>query len=169
MAAVVTGAGILFGVGAYHFFKTSNKRVYNIRQLKKGDHVKYKRELYSHHAVVVDVYPENQTYKVIHFTGEKKSGIPAEIKEEVFHFDFDKIILIHYRYGRLNRSETVKRAYRLLKLQDEMRVIYDILTNNCEHFATWCITGEAKSQQVNKVLAPIAPYINFVGSLKRPY
>ncbi|XP_063421825.1 uncharacterized protein LOC134706640 isoform X1 [Mytilus trossulus] len=165
--ALPVTAGVL--IGAYHFFKTSNQRVYNIHQLNKGDHVKYKRGLYSHHAVVVDVYPENQTYKVVHFTGEKTSGFPAEIKEEILPFEFDQIILIRYRYGRLDRSETVNRAYKLLKLQKEMRVIYNILTSNCEHFVTWCITGKAKSHQVTKALAPIAPFINLKGSLDRPY
>lgn len=116
------------------------------------------------------MYPENQTYKVIHFTGEKRSGFAAEIKEEILSFEFNtEIILIRYRYGRLDRSESVNRAYKLLKLQKEMRVIYDFLTSNCEHFATWCITGKAKSHQVNKALAPIAPIINLVGSLDRPY
>lgn len=116
------------------------------------------------------MYPENQTYTVIHFTGEKRSGFAAEIKEEILSFEFNtEIILIRYRYGRLDRSETVNRAYKLLTLWKEMRVIYDILTNNCEHFATWCITGKAKSHQVSKALAPIAPIINLVGSLDRPY
>eukprot|EP00668_Euglena_longa_P045340 GGOE01060994.1.p2 GENE.GGOE01060994.1~~GGOE01060994.1.p2 ORF type:complete len:182 (+),score=21.92 GGOE01060994.1:102-647(+) len=30
---------------------------------------------------------------------------------------------------------------------------YDVLTNNCEHFASWCATGSCQSHQVPQVLA----------------
>ena len=158
-------------VGAYHFFKTTNKELLDINDLTEGDHIKFDKGIYFHHAVVVDVYVDSNSYKVIHFTGEKKSGRAAEIKEEILKFEAGEITLIRYRYGRLDRYITVKRAYRLLRSQETSTraIIYNILVNNCEHFATWCITGYAKSTQVNTALAPIAPIINSVGSIKRPY
>ena len=158
-------------VGAYHFFKTTNKKIRDINDLTEGDHIKFDNIIYSHHAVVVDVYVDTNSYKVIHFVGDKRSGTPAEIKEEILKFKIGEIIRIRYRYGRLSRRITVKRAYSLLRIQETstVAIIYNVLVNNCEHFATWCITGEAKSIQVNKALAPIAPIINSVGDIQRPY
>jgi primosomal protein N'' len=46
--------------------------------VNEHDHIKFDRGLFSHHAVVVDVYVDKNSYKVIHFTGEKRSGTPAE-------------------------------------------------------------------------------------------
>lgn len=157
----------LLGIGAYHLFKTTNKTIFFIYELTKGDHIKFKRGIYSHHAVVVDVYVDTNSYKVIHFTGEKKSGRAAEITEEILKFEIEKITLIRYRYGRLGRHITVKRAYDLLT--STRTIIYNILVNNCEHFATWCVTGEAESIQVNKALAPFAPIISSIGNIQRPY
>ena len=162
-------AGI--SVGAYHFFKTTNKKIIDIIDLIEGDHIKFDKGIYSHHAVVVDVDVDENSYKVIHFTGEKISGTPVEIKEEIRKFEAGEIIRIRYRYGRLARRITVQRAYYLLRRQEtSTRAInFNILVNNCEHFATWCITGEATSTQVNKALAPIAPIINSVGNNQRTY
>ena len=161
----------LLGTGAYHLFKTTNKTIFFIYELTKGDHIKFKRGIYYHHAVVVDVYVDTNSYKVIHFTGEKRSDTPAEIKEEILKFKIGEIIRIRYRYGRLSKRITVKRAYDLLNIQETSTraIIFNILVNNCEHFATWCITGEAKSVQVNKGLAPIAPIISSIGNSQRPY
>jgi hypothetical protein len=161
----------LLGIGAYHLFKTTNKTIFFIYELTKGDHIKFKRGIYSHHAVVVDVYVDTNSYKVIHFTGEKRSDTPAEIKEEIMKFKIGEIIRIRYRYGRLSKRITVKRAYALLRIQETSTraILYNILVNNCEHFATWCVTGKATSTQVNKALAPFAPIINGVGNIQRPY
>ena len=161
----------VLGIGAYCHFKTTNKTILFIKDLTEGDHIKFDKVIYSHHAVVVEVYVDTNSYKVIHFTGEKKSGMPAEIKEEILKFEAGEIIRIRYRYGRLARRITVQRAYHLLRIQETSTraIIYNILVNNCEHFATWCITGEATSEQVNKALAPIAPIISSVGSITRPY
>ena len=161
----------LLGIWAYHLFKTTNKTIFFIYELTKGDHIKFKRGIYSHHAVVVDVYVDTNSYKVIHFTGEKRSGGAAEITEEILKFEMEEITLIRYRYGRLSKRITVKRAYDLLNIQETSTraIIYNILVNNCEHFATWCVTGEAESIQVNKALAPIAPFISSIGNIQRPY
>ena len=158
-------------VGSYYFFRTTNKQILDIDDVAVGDHIKFARGIYSHHAVVVDVYVDTNSYKVIHFTGEKRSDTPAEIKEEIMKFKIGEIIRIRYRYGRLSKRITVKRAYALLRIQETSTraILYNILVNNCEHFATWCVTGKATSTQVNKALAPFAPIINGVGNIQRPY
>jgi hypothetical protein len=37
----------LLGTGAYHLFKTTNKTIFFIYELTKGDHIKFKRGIYS--------------------------------------------------------------------------------------------------------------------------
>ena len=162
---------VTVSVGSYYFLQTTNKQILDIDDVAVGDHIKFDRGLFSHHAVVVDVYVDKNSYKVIHFTGEKSSGTPAEIKEEILKFKIGEIIRIRYRYGRMCKRITVKRAYALLAVQETSTraILYNILVNNCEHFATWCVTGKATSTQVNKALAPFASIINGVGNIQRPY
>jgi Lecithin retinol acyltransferase len=45
---------------------------------------------------------------------------------------------------RLSVDDTVQRAMSRLGHRD-----YELFHNNCEHFATWCITGKAESRQVS--------------------
>lgn len=51
--------------------------------------------------------------------------------------------------------ETVKRAKSRLGEQK-----YSLVTNNCEHFAFWCKTGEAQSKQVQKLISCISDILN---------
>ena len=51
-------------------------------------------------------------------------------------------------------EKTVERAESRLGERD-----YNIATNNCEHFATWCKTGKSKSSQVEKFLEGIGSVI----------
>ena len=51
------------------------------------------------------------------------------------------------RYKLYSPKETVSRAYSRLG-----ETSYDLIKNNCEHFAIWCKTGIAESYQVNSVL-----------------
>ena len=54
------------------------------------------------------------------------------------------------KYHLYSPAETVKRARQ--KLGEEE---YNLLTNNCEHFALWCKTGLHESHQVNEVIEMI--------------
>lgn len=51
------------------------------------------------------------------------------------------------RYKLYSPEDTVKRAYSRLGEQS-----YNLLSNNCEHFAIWCKTGISESYQVNSIL-----------------
>jgi hypothetical protein len=48
----------------------------------------------------------------------------------------------------MERHEVVRRAR--LRLGENR---YHLLTNNCEHFCEWCIRGESRSLQVDKLRA----------------
>lgn len=51
--------------------------------------------------------------------------------------------------------QTMDKFERFLKGKD-----YNILSNNCEHFALWCKTGIHESRQVDKVLREISGWSN---------
>ena len=167
VATLVTAA---VSYGAYHFFRTTNKQIHDFNDVAVGDHIKFDRGIYCHHAVIVDVDRTTKEYTIIHFVGDKTSDKPSGIKKETFGFKTEEIILIRYRYGRLSAINTMERANALLTIQERSKpMIYNILLNNCEHVATWCVIGKAKSSQINKLLAPIAPIIHCIGNYQRQY
>ena len=44
-------------------------------------------------------------------------------------------------------EDTIRRAMERLGEEE-----YNLITNNCEHFAMWCKTGESVSCQVNQIV-----------------
>jgi len=42
---------------------------------------------------------------------------------------------------------------------------YHIILNNCEHIASWCVTGISRSEQVEERIAQLLPYINKAAEL----
>lgn len=42
---------------------------------------------------------------------------------------------------------------------------YNLVTNNCEHFALWCKTGESQSFQVNVAAGALALFVSAIGSI----
>ncbi|KAI3603223.1 Cell wall-associated hydrolase, invasion-associated protein (plasmid) [Cupriavidus necator H850] len=58
-------------------------------------------------------------------------------------------------------AEIVRRATARLGEDD-----YRLLTNNCEHFCTWCLSGESRSEQVEALLShPWRALLAIVGVL----
>ena len=115
---------------------------------KHGDVIKVAHSLYSHYGIYVKtLFGE----RVIHYTGEDGpqdlNGIVRETDLSVFlngeedyqvcHLD-PKVFKTIY-----SGSETVARAKSKLSNKG-----YNLLWNNCEHFAIWCKTGESVSSQV---------------------
>lgn len=99
--------------------------------LEKGNHIYINCGIYCHHGIYVG------NNKVIHYLSKGISltdmktfskGYPIKIKQHIFKKD---------------KNEIVSRAYSRL---GENR--YNLIFNNCEHFATWCCTGVSVSMQV---------------------
>lgn len=98
-----------------------------------GDHVFVDRGVFSHHGIA------RADGTVIHFS---KSGgmILSSTIGEFANGDHVKV----RPYGtRFSADDTVRRAESLIGQSG-----YDLFKNNCEHFATWCVTGEHSSAQV---------------------
>lgn len=73
-----------------------------------------------------------------------------QITQKKFDFGKKKICVVKYKH-RYTKSETIERARTLYSaLEKTKSYAYNLLANNCEHFATFCATGESFSIQVSK-------------------
>lgn len=107
-----------------------------------GDHIFVRRKglLYSHHGI----YAGDRT--VIHFKGvEREKRDPTVIMTDIDTFlDDGKLRRRKYK-KRLPHSETLRVAREHLSKKG-----YSLAFNNCEHFASYCVTGKKKSKQVRR-------------------
>lgn len=107
--------------------------------MTRGDHIWVRHGAYTHHGIDVG------DGTVIHFAGKPGFRMKsAQIVQTPFS-EFCKGRTIHIkRYSPfIDRETVVRRAESRLG-----EAGYGLLRNNCEHFATWCVTGEARSDQV---------------------
>lgn len=113
-------------------------------ELQPGDLLWVERTFYNH----CGIYEGNGN--VIHFSSPEGSEINAKNAmihrstfEEFKHGCPVKVIAIE---GGFSPDETVRRARSRIGTKG-----YNLATFNCDHFATWCKTGEYRSIQVNGV------------------
>lgn len=114
-------------------------------QFAIGSHLKVARSGYTHHGIYIG------NGQVIHYEGFCEAFKYAPITcVSLLEFQgvAKQIQLVSYHRDELLYSpdEIVQRAKSRL---GENR--YSLLNNNCEHFASWCITGKSVSKQVNLV------------------
>jgi len=108
--------------------------------MASGDHIKVTRLGYSHHGIDVG------NNRVIHFTGEPGHKSDAQIQNTSQNefLDGGKLQVVEYSM-QFDPEEVVKRA-----VSRDGEIGYNLIFNNCEHFATWCVIGEEDSEQVRK-------------------
>jgi hypothetical protein len=106
----------------------------------RGDHVYVWRRGYSHHGVEVD------GGQVIHFSGTPGNRRGARIRRTTMEeFTGPRGKLRYRRYGQqLPPDLAVERAESKVGQSG-----YSLFSNNCEHFATWCVHDRTASAQVN--------------------
>ena len=112
--------------------------------LSPGDHVYVKRTTrhYKHHGIYIG------HGKVIHVSGSIREKRDPEVRETDLSTFLKGGILRRRNYReRLPASETIRIAKKQLH-----NTSFSIIRNNCEHFATFCVTGKKKSRQVRKIL-----------------
>ena len=158
------------------FLDSLDKHTKSNRGIQKGDILGVDRGLYEHYAVYVG------DDRVIHYTGGgddfggdvaiRESPFRDFLGEETTYFvcefpenhkpphkrqQFASSVMQDMRwlmdvfqesqYHLFSPEETVERAYSRLGERD-----YNLLTNNCEHFAIWCKTNISESWQVEELL-----------------
>jgi cell wall-associated NlpC family hydrolase len=118
------------------------------KDLNSGDHIFVRRKglLYSHHGIYAG------EGNVIHFKGaEKEKRDPAVIITDIDNFlNGGKLRRRNYK-ERLPYSESLRISREHLSKKG-----YSLRMNNCEHFATYCATGNKKSRQVRRAIGGIA-------------
>ena len=120
---------------------------------QKGDHIRVKRlgGLYAHHGVYVS------DEEVIHFTGQDDDSILDWSKCEVIKTDLAAFV----KDGVLEVKEYTDEEFQDLYSPEQIVIYarscigdkgYNLVFNNCEHFANVCTLGRFRSQQVERVL-----------------
>ena len=105
-----------------------------------GTHLVTNRLWYTHHGVYAGAG------KVVHY-----AGLSLSLRRGPVH----EVTLAEFAHGhpvwarqspgaRFAGVEAVRRAYSRI---GEDR--YHLISNNCEHFCTWCLYGESRSEQID--------------------
>ena len=106
--------------------------------MARGDHIFVHRRGYTHHGI------DAGDGTIIHYTGEVGQKANAVIRQTAID-EFARGCPIHVQvYAASDSADmTIERARGRFG-----ETKYHLLFNNCEHFATWCKTGQQKSEQV---------------------
>ena len=122
----------------------------NSTPVHKGDVIFAKRTLYSHYGI----YTGHN--KVIHFRHEDSPGHKKASIEQTSFLTFSKgdpvyiCQFLEQADSFYSPHETIKRAKSRLG-----KTGYNVITNNCEHFALWCKTGQHESKQVENICTTV--------------
>lgn len=119
---------------------------------QKGDHIRVQRMngLYAHHGIYVS------DKEVIHFTGKDDDSILDWSKPEVIQTDLSYFL----KGGILEVKEYTDEEFADLYSPEQIVTYaraclgdkgYNLIFNNCEHFANVCTLGRFRSHQVEKV------------------
>ncbi|WP_019672855.1 lecithin retinol acyltransferase family protein [Psychrobacter lutiphocae] len=115
-------------------------------RLKVGTHIKVNRLGYTHHGIYIG------DGQVVHYSGFSemfKKGEIALTTLDDFLGNQERFYIVEYSSSEVVYSpdEIVERALSRVGEDD-----YNLMFNNCEHFACWCVTGKHKSKQVDSVM-----------------
>lgn len=110
--------------------------------MARGDHIKVRRPLYWHHGI------DMGDGTVIHASGEPgQLNRGASVRRDSLERFLRGGIAVVVEHPRpLAADEIVARAEAALGSS-----AYNVLFNNCEHFAHWCQSGQSLSRQVEQL------------------
>lgn len=115
--------------------------------MARGDHLRVSRQGYWHHGI------DCGDGTVIHYTGpdrekKKRAAVRRTTLEEFCQGHSYRVV----PYDRCDGADRV-----MLRAESRLgEAGYDLLGNNCEHFAHWCKTGRRHSRQVHRVARTVA-------------
>lgn len=138
-------------------------------QLEPGDHIVYERmrfwkfHLYDHHAIIEELNPEKlnpgkgnyRVYEQSSLFNEHKSRGKASIKEIKKPFESTSFFRIDHEETSISKNEIRKTAHYICHHAPPVYFAkgYNVIRNNCEHYAIFCVTGVSESQQAQKFVA----------------
>ncbi|XP_060552156.1 uncharacterized protein LOC132713531 [Ruditapes philippinarum] len=150
-------------------------RVEKVSQILRGHHItmpgkmvgnKYDPErreqkwIYMHHAIVKDIIAKDDQksvveLKLIHMWENERGELGLCESNTQFALANDELYIVEYKHPRFTREQVVERAEKALNdrenARSESKMIrfscYNVVTTNCEHFATWCVVGLQKSHR----------------------
>ncbi len=115
--------------------------------MRAADHLRVRRLVprlglpYYHHGICVSAK------SVVHFSGNLENKRGASIRRaELDEFAEGECVEVVPYQQALPSDEVLFRAESCIGERD-----YNVVTNNCEHFAVWCKTGRFQSRQVDAV------------------
>ncbi|XP_052775099.1 uncharacterized protein LOC128213444 [Mya arenaria] len=134
--------------------------IFEYDDIDVGDHITISGTVYDHHAIVTQKLGTNQI-NIIEATNTPAGassgsffGGKAFIEETEKTLDFanDRINVVVYQNRKFTKTEVAERAREYYQNQKQTRNFsYNVFRNNCEHFATYCVTDKPFSIQVVKV------------------
>jgi len=130
-------------------FDADPVEIWNCSKPQPGNHIRVCRGLYNHHGIYI------ADEEVIHFTGTDNDNILDWAKNEVIKTNLQDFL----RGDRLETKEYTEKE--LADLYPVEHIIlyaraclgdkdYNLIFNNCEHFANTCTLGRFRSRQVEK-------------------
>lgn len=117
---------------------------------EKGSHIRVNRGLYFHHGVYIG------DGQVIHFTGRDEDNVLDWSKPEVIETDLDYFLKDGVLEVKEYNDEELKDLYPVDHIIAYAKAClgekgYNLVFNNCEHFANTCTLGRFRSKQVERV------------------
>ena len=128
-------------------YEVARRRVFCLSELQRGDHIAFDRfqGIYCHHAIVKHVDQESGEIKTIEYNCTPSGKFQVMEKTNRFLQEVPVYLML---YGSFDRDLVLWKAQS--KIGEEK---YNVFTNNCEHFAMWCITGRSSCDQMTQSMA----------------
>ena len=119
-----------------------------------GDHIRVNRGIYCHHGIYVS------DDEVIHFTGNEDDSILDWSKPEVISSDLDYFLKGDTLEVKEYTDDELEDLYPVDHIVQYARAClgdkgYNLVFNNCEHFANTCTLGRFRSRQVENVFGAL--------------
>ena len=113
----------------------------------------FNNDISIHQAPISEFLDGSDNFFILDFPD--KYGRPAKINTSAsltgYAFSAFKKFLKETKYHIYSAQETIDRAKSRIGESD-----YNLVVNNCEHFAIWCKTGISESHQVNRIIELIS-------------
>lgn len=124
-------------------------------RLPIGAHLISPRGLYIHHGIYLG------SGEVAHYSGlssSLKAG-PIEVIN-LERFANGRPVWLFEEQGEFAQNEIARRARSRVGERQ-----YKLLSNNCEHFCNWCISGKSCSEQIKAYLHHPRRFLSFISTL----